>query len=303
MNHPRNGALALLLLPLLPLLATTPAAALTIGQVDTFEDGTTAGWSVGNPHPLPPQNVASGGPGGLDDNYLRLQSVGGAGPGSRLMAFNRAQWAGDYASAGATTVAMDVINLGVTDLSLRLVFTDGANMAVTSAVNVPSGGGWQDVEFAIEAADLIVLAGSAASALSGTSEFRLMHNPQATFPPPPSAALVGVDNIALPGGGTSGVDDAALPRIAALEAVYPNPFNPRVTIRYALEREGAVRVAVHDVQGRLVAVLADGVFPAGARTVTWDGTDGEGRRLASGAYVVELVAQGERDWRVVNLVK
>lgn len=300
MHHPRNGALAL---AVLTLLSAAPGAAVTIGQIDTFEDGTTGGWSVGNPSPAPPQNVASGGPGGLDDNHLRLQSLGGTGPGSRLMAFNRVQWAGDYAAAGAAAVAMAVNNLGVADLSLRLVFTDGANTAVTQAVNVPSGSGWQDIQFAIEAAELVVLAGSAAAALAGTSEFRLMHNPLPTFPPPPVAATVGVDNIELLAGGASGVDDAAVPRAAALEAVYPNPFNPRVTVRYALEQEGAARVAVHDLRGRLIAVLEDGVFAAGARTVTWDGVDGGGRRLPSGAYVIELVAGAARDRRVVTMVK
>lgn len=299
MNSPRTCAKALILLT----LAATPSLALTVGQIDTFEDGTTAGWSVGNPSPVPTQNIASGGPLGLNDNYLQLRSIGGSGPGSRLMAFNRAQWAGDYVAAGAGVVALDVNNFGLTDLSLRLVFTDGPNTAVTQVVNVPSGSGWQDIQFAIEAADLIVLSGSAAAALAGTSEFRLMHNPLASFPPPPYAAMVGVDNLELRAGGASGVDDTALPRAAALEAMYPNPFNPRVTVRYALEREGAVRVAVHDLKGNLVAILADGVFAAGARTVTWDGVDREGRRLASGAYVVELVAGAARERRVVTMVK
>lgn len=299
MTSPRTCAKALILLT----LAATPALALTVGQIDTFEDGTTAGWSVGNPSPVPTQNIASGGPLGLNDNYLQLRSIGGSGPGSRLMAFNRAQWAGDYVAAGAGVVALDVNNFGLTDLSLRLVFTDGANTAVTQVVNVPSASGWQDIQFAIEAADLIVLSGSAAAALAGNSEFRLMHNPLASFPPPPFAAMVGVDNLELRAGGASGVDDTTPPRAAALEAVYPNPFNPRVTVRYVLEREGAARVSVHDLQGRLIAILADGVFAAGARTVTWDGVDREGRRLASGAYVIELVAGGARERRVVTMVK
>ncbi len=299
MTSPRACAKALILLT----LAATPALALTVGQIDTFEDGTTAGWSVGNPSPVPTQNIASGGPLGLNDNYLQLRSIGGSGPGSRLMAFNRAQWAGDYVAAGAGVVALDVNNFGLTDLSLRLVFTDGANTAVTQVVNVPSASGWQDIQFAIEAADLIVLSGSAAAALAGNSEFRLMHNPLASFPPPPFAAMVGVDNLELRAGGASGVDDTTPPRAAALEAVYPNPFNPRVTVRYVLEREGAARVSVHDLQGRLIAILADGVFAAGARTVTWDGVDREGRRLASGAYVIELVAGGARERRVVTMVE
>jgi hypothetical protein len=303
MNGKRKYTIAV---ALLALLAATPAMPLTIGQIDDFEDGTTAGWSVGGPSPAPPENIASGGPLGLNDNYLQLRSLGGSGPGSRLVAFNLAQWAGDYVAAGAAVIEMDVNNFGLSDLSLRLLFTNasGTNTAVTQAVNVPSGSGWQGIQFAIGPADLVVLTGSAAGALSGASEVRLMHNPLPTFPPPPFAAMVGVDNIELRAGGAAGVDDvAAVPRAASLQAVYPNPFNPRVAVRYALAQQGHVRVAVHDLKGNLITILEDGVVPAGTRTVTWDGADREGRRQASGAYVVELVAEGTRERRVVTMIK
>jgi hypothetical protein len=302
LRHPYMNAIATA-----AMLMAAPALALTIGQTDTFEDGTTNGWTSGVPNPLPPQNVATGGPGGANDNYLQLRSSGTFGAGSRLVAFNLGQWAGDYGTAGAGSVVMDVNNFGATDLSLRLLFTDlaGTNAAVTPVVAVPSGSGWMEVQFAIKATDLVVLAGSAAGALAATSEVRLMHNPLPTFPPAPVAATVGIDNIELRAAGTpSGVDDtAAIPRATGLNTVYPNPFNPRVAISYAIEDASAVRVAVHDLEGRLVRVLEEGTFAAGTRTVTWDGTDGRGRRQASGAYVIELVAGARTDRRTVTMLK
>lgn len=43
---------------ILAVLAASPALAITLGQVDDFQDGTTEGWSGG----ASPTNVATGGP-------------------------------------------------------------------------------------------------------------------------------------------------------------------------------------------------------------------------------------------------
>ena len=69
----------------LTVLTTSTAWAVPVG-IDDFEDGTTAGWHVGDPaqHPAPPVNVSTGGPAGAGDAYLQLQALGGSGAGSRL---------------------------------------------------------------------------------------------------------------------------------------------------------------------------------------------------------------------------
>lgn len=292
---------------MLAMLTAVPVLALTIGQTDTFEDGTTNGWTSGLVNPTPPLNIATGGPAGAGDNYLQLTASGGVGPGGRLVAFNPYQWSGDYVAAGAATVTMNLQNYGATDLSLRLMFSNaaGTNVALTGVVFLPSGSGWQSVSFAIGAGDLVVLAGTAAGALSAVSEVRLLHSPSTTQPGPAIAARLGVDNVTLAGGGgSSGVGDPAeLPAVAGLRAVYPNPFNPRVSVTYALDRGQAARVSVHDLQGRLVKILEEGFFAPGDRTVTWDGTDGSRRRVASGAYIIELAVAGGHDRRIVTMVK
>ena len=188
-------------------VAMSPAyAAITTGQTDTFEDGTTMNWGVGaGGHPTPPANSNSGGPGGIADNFLQLTSGGAGGPGSRLAAFNTVQWTGDYLAAGVNRISMSVNNFGQTDVDLRLLFLNfdaglPVNMAITDAVPVAAGAGWQSIYFDIKTTDLTVLLGSAQAALSNTAELRLFHNPAADYPAPPVGppaitAQLGIDNI------------------------------------------------------------------------------------------------------------
>jgi hypothetical protein len=187
-----------------------PVFAVSIGLADTFEDGTTQGWTA-NPlgmgsHPEPPANVGGGGPDGGDDNYLRITAFGGQGAGSHLTALNSAQWAGDYFSAGITAIKMDVINLGTTDLFLRLMFEDPTvgppeNIAFSSdPVVLSAGSGWTPVAFSTRPAQLTAGLGDVLTALSNTTFLRLYHSVNDNFPNPinPIDAVVGqlgFDNI------------------------------------------------------------------------------------------------------------
>jgi hypothetical protein len=187
-----------------------PAVAVSIGLSDTFEDGTTQGWTA-NPlgmgsHPAPPENIDSGGPEGATDNYLQINAFGGQGAGSHLTALNSAQWAGDYLSAGITAIKMDVINLGTTDLFLRLMFEDPTvgppqNIAFSSdPVVLSAGGGWTPVIFSTRPSQLTAGLGDILTALSNTTFLRLFHSMNDNFPNPinpidPVVGQLGVDNI------------------------------------------------------------------------------------------------------------
>jgi hypothetical protein len=76
-------------------------------------------------------------------------------------------------------------------------------------------------------------------------------------------------------------------RSPRLLAPYPNPATGPVTIPVVLEGGDPVQLTVHDVAGRLVAKLVDGVFSGDSRLV-WSGRNGLGRRLPAGMYVVRL---------------
>ena len=167
-------------------LCASPVAGATIGQIDTFQDGTTNGWFAGGLGlgafpPVPPANVPTGGPAGTDDAFLQITSGGGDGPGSRLVAMNGTQWAGDYLAEGITGIEMDVLNLGASDLTLRLMFENPmggppTDIAVTTAgVSLPVGSGWQHVVFSILPAQLTAVIGDATTALATTTLIRIFH--------------------------------------------------------------------------------------------------------------------------------
>jgi hypothetical protein len=191
---------------LLSLAVTAPAGAVTVGQVDDFEDGTTQGWVVafgpgGGSHPAPPQNIATGGPAGVDDNFLMLTALGGGGPASRLTAGNLAQWSGDYLAAGVDRIEMWVNNFGQNDLFLRLLLEDPtggppANVAYSAdPIIVAAGGGWQSISYSLAEADLVAALGDVNAALSGVTVLRVFHGVADGFPGEAVSAQLGVDNI------------------------------------------------------------------------------------------------------------
>ena len=73
-----------------------------------------------------------------------------------------------------------------------------------------------------------------------------------------------------------------------LLTVAPNPFNPRTRIRFAVPRSGPVTLSLLDLRGRLVRRLATGPLAAGEHTRVWDGTDGRGRPVSAGVYLLHL---------------
>ncbi len=94
----------------------------------------------------------------------------------------------------------------------------------------------------------------------------------------------------LPSGVTAVVP--ALPRELALAAPTPNPARGATTLRWALPHEASVRLALYDVSGRRVRVLAAGVQPAGEHASVWDLRDGNGQPVGAGLYFARLEAEG-----------
>jgi hypothetical protein len=83
----------------------------------------------------------------------------------------------------------------------------------------------------------------------------------------------------------------------------PNPFNPRTTIAFDLPAASRVRLSVFDLRGRLVRTLLDESRSAGRHDVVWEGRSDQGRRVASGVYLLRLEANGAVETRRVALVK
>jgi hypothetical protein len=90
---------------------------------------------------------------------------------------------------------------------------------------------------------------------------------------------------------------------ASLAQNTPNPFNPRTTISFSLDRDEAVRLQVFDLAGRLVRNLVDRPLTAGVHQVAWDGLDEGGQTVASGVYVYRLKTPSFTQSRRMILLK
>jgi hypothetical protein len=90
---------------------------------------------------------------------------------------------------------------------------------------------------------------------------------------------------------------AVLPAEYALHPAYPNPFNPKTTLRYDLPENSRVRLTIYDLMGREVVVLEQGFRPAGIYRVVWRGRDRSGRPVASGVYLYRFHAVAENGKR------
>jgi hypothetical protein len=107
---------------------------------------------------------------------------------------------------------------------------------------------------------------------------------------------------------TPGTGVEETPAVAAapglvLTANRPNPFHPATEIAFALPVAGAVTLTVYDLTGRVVRTLVDSFQPAGPQATSWDGKDERGMPVASGIYLYELAAGGERATRRMLLLK
>jgi len=73
-----------------------------------------------------------------------------------------------------------------------------------------------------------------------------------------------------------------------LDQNFPNPFNPRTTIRYRLLYKTRVKLVIYNLLGQKVRTLTDEVKPAGEHLVQWDGRDDQGKEVSSGVYICQL---------------
>lgn len=87
--------------------------------------------------------------------------------------------------------------------------------------------------------------------------------------------------------GEGGLSGVPAPAAGALRLA-PNPFNPRTLLRGEMAAPGRARVTVHDLRGRLVAVMHDGHLETGPFSLAWDGRDRSGRDAPGGVYLFRV---------------
>ncbi|HEX6962140.1 MAG TPA: PEP-CTERM sorting domain-containing protein [Lacipirellula sp.] len=181
-------------------LHASPGQAVTVGAIDDFQDGTTAGWGGGGGA----SNLADAGPTGAGDNALRVATGSG-----RVAIVNTTQWTGDFLAAGVTQLQMDIRNESGFPLEMRIgvangpVGSGGAGDTYVSAMSVPvvADSQWHRIALSLSPADFIPHtantnpAPNAAAALANVSHFRILHNPMANFLGAMGPATFYLDNI------------------------------------------------------------------------------------------------------------
>ena len=95
----------------------------------------------------------------------------------------------------------------------------------------------------------------------------------------------------------------ARPAAFHLAQNFPNPFNQSTVIRVDLETRAEMELAVYNISGQKVATLAQGPYPSGTYTFTWQGRNTHGAELASGVYCYRLKANGREQTRKLILLR
>ena len=95
-----------------------------------------------------------------------------------------------------------------------------------------------------------------------------------------------------------GIEEDGLPKTYALESNYPNPFNPRTTIRYQLPEMANVTLDVFNILGQRVVQLVDQQQAAGSYSVQFDAAN-----LASGIYLYRLKTSNFIQTKTMLLMK
>jgi autotransporter-associated beta strand protein len=180
--------------------AAVDARAITAGQVDDFQDNTTDSWGGGDTLTTP-----GGGPLGVSDLYLNLESVGGGGMGSKLATTNAFQWSGNYRAAGVTQIGMDILNPNTspvaTPLNIRIVLFGqfGSRWTSTIGNTIAADNQWHHTMFSLAQADLTLVAGTETYTQTITNVLQLQIRYDAGSTPSSGgttfAGMMGLDNI------------------------------------------------------------------------------------------------------------
>lgn len=87
-----------------------------------------------------------------------------------------------------------------------------------------------------------------------------------------------------------------------LSAAWPNPTRGPLAVWFALPRPSRARISLSDVEGREVALLAEGQYGAGRYVVNWDGR-GEHGGVPPGLYFIHCVTPGGASVRRVVVAR
>jgi len=89
-----------------------------------------------------------------------------------------------------------------------------------------------------------------------------------------------------------------IPKVTSLGKPKPNPFNATIDIPFDVSEEQIVQIAIYDISGKLIDVLANKEYEVGRYHLVWDGSS-----MNSGTYFVKMTAGDYTNTKRIVLIK
>lgn len=96
-----------------------------------------------------------------------------------------------------------------------------------------------------------------------------------------------------PGGSTLGLTAGQV-----IMKAYPNPFTNTVNIQYKNQSQAKISIRIYDANSRQVAVIENGIMPAGEHLTKWDA-----QSSPAGNYFATVYADGGNPIQTIKLIK
>ena len=112
--------------------------------------------------------------------------------------------------------------------------------------------------------------------------------------PPFGNDFLAVLNSALSELSTLSLDEIIVPDNPGIQKCYPNPFNPAVTVNFALQDEEFTQISVYNILGEKVYNLAAATFSPGYHDLRWNATE-----FPTGVYFIQLVTPSYQQTRKI----
>jgi len=94
-----------------------------------------------------------------------------------------------------------------------------------------------------------------------------------------------------------------IPEKFELVKLYPNPFNPDLTIKYNLDFEQNISIDIYNILGQRVNKLIDQKMQAGYHSINWNGKNENGVSLGSGIYFIKVSTKEQSYVGKVSFIK
>jgi hypothetical protein len=93
------------------------------------------------------------------------------------------------------------------------------------------------------------------------------------------------------------------PELFVLKQNYPNPFNPVTNIEIDILNADNITLAIYDINGREVKLLAEGSYQPGNYKFSWDSLDDLGQKVSSGIYIYQFKTSDNISTKKMLLLK